>query len=131
MKPSAPWGFWPLRALIFRPRALGLLRQPYPRHQAVTDILSGIMVGLIALPLALALGVASIPIGTGTPFPAPAIGIFTAIIGGFIVSLLGGSRVPRAAPTAPFLTAILLGIEKHRYYGLLLATHLAGGRLTL
>ncbi len=131
MKPSDPWGYWPLRALNFKPRTLALLRQPYSRQQAVTDILSGITVGLIALPLALALGVASIPVGTATPFPAPAIGIFTAIIGGFLVSLLGGSRVQVAGPTAAFVTVILLIVEKHGFDGLLLATIMAGVMLVV
>lgn len=97
----------------------------------MTDSLSGITVGLIALPLALALGVASIPVGSTTPFPAPAIGIFTAIIGGFIVSLLGGSRVQISGPTAAFVTVILLIVEKHGYDGLLLATLMAGIILVL
>ena len=119
-------GYWPLPPLRFQPRALALWSQPYSRNQAATDVLSGITVGLIALPLALALGVASIPAGTVTPFPAPAIGIFTAIIGGFIVSLLGGSRVQIAGPTAAFVTVILLIVEKHGFDGLLLATVMAG-----
>jgi len=73
-----------------------VLRAGYTRQQALADALAGITVGLIALPLALALGVASIPAGLATPMPAPAIGIFTAIIGGFNNSrgaLLGGLLV--------------------------------------
>lgn len=131
MKPSKPAGYWPLPPIKFRPQALSLLHKSYTRKQAVTDTLSGITVGLIALPLALALGVASIPVGVATPFPAPAIGIFTAIIGGFIVSLLGGSRVQIAGPTAAFVTVILLVVEKHGYDGLLLATIMAGVILVL
>ncbi|MDB6167033.1 MAG: dauA [Lacunisphaera sp.] len=114
------------RLLKFQPRALALLRKPYTRRQAVTDTLSGITVGLIALPLALALGVASVPPGTVTPFPAPAIGIFTAIIGGFLVSLLGGSRVQIAGPTAAFVAVVLLIVRQHGYDGLMLATVMAG-----
>jgi SulP family sulfate permease len=131
MQPPATKSFWPLPPLKFRPRLLALLRQGYTRKQAVTDILAGITVGLIALPLALALGVASIPAGLATPFPAPAIGIFTAIIGGFVVSLLGGSRVQISGPTAAFVTVILLIVEKHGYDGLLLATIMAGCILVL
>lgn len=131
MHPTETKGHWPLPTLRFRPRLLSLLRQGYTRKQAVTDILAGITVGLIALPLALALGVASIPAGLTTPFPAPAIGIFTAIIGGFIVSLLGGSRVQISGPTAAFVTVILLIVEKHGYDGLLLATIMAGCILVL
>ncbi|AOS46156.1 C4-dicarboxylic acid transporter DauA [Lacunisphaera limnophila] len=124
-------GLRPTAAFKFRPRFLALLQQGYTRQQAVTDVFSGMTVGLIALPLALALGVASIPAGVLTPFPAPAIGIFTAIIGGFIVSLLGGSRVQISGPTAAFVTVILLVVEKHGYDGLLLATVMAGIILVL
>jgi SulP family sulfate permease len=124
-------GAWPLRWSKFRPRTLGMLREGYSRRQAVTDVLSGITVSLIALPLALALGVASVPAGAVTPFPAPAIGIFTAVIGGFIASLLGGSRVQISGPTAAFVTVVLLVIEKHGYDGLLLATIMAGIILVL
>ncbi len=119
-------GLMPASVFRFRPRALELLRQRYTRHDALVDGMAGITVGLIALPLALALGVASIPTGLATPSPAPAIGIFTAIIGGFIVSLLGGSRVQIAGPTAAFVTVVLFVITKHGFDGLLLATLMAG-----
>ncbi len=121
----------PLSSFKFRPRVLPLFREGYTRQQGVTDVFSGVTVGLIALPLALALGVASVPAGAATPFPAPAIGIFTAIIGGFIASLLGGSRVQISGPTAAFVTVILLVIEKHGYDGLILATIMAGFILVL
>ena len=88
--------------------------------------MGGVTVGLIALPLALALGVASIPAGTAMPFPAPAVGLFTAIIAGFIVSALGGSRVQIAGPTAAFMPIVLLIVERYGYDGLLLATLMAG-----
>jgi len=128
MKTSDFLSAWPKK---FRPQVFNALGQNYTRHQALTDALSGVTVGLIALPLALALGVASIPLGAATPFPAPAIGIFTAIIGGFIVSLLGGSRVQIAGPTAAFVTVVLLVVEKNGYDGLLLATVMAGIILVL
>jgi len=118
--------YWPLPPLRFRPRLLTTLRQGYTKQQAMTDTVSGITVGLIALPLALALGVASIPPGSTTPFPAPAIGIFTAIIGGFIVSLLGGSRVQISGPTAAFVIIVSQIVRTHGYDGLLLATIMAG-----
>lgn len=129
--PTARRGYWPLPPLKYLPRTLELWRQPYARKQAFTDVLAGITVGLIALPLALALGVASLPAGAAAPFPPPAIGIFTAIIGGFIVSLLGGSRVQIAGPTAAFVTVILLVVERHGFDGLLLATMMAGVILML
>jgi len=115
----------------FRPRLFTLPRSTYSKGQLVTDSLSGVTVALIALPLALALAVASIPPGVVTPLPAPAIGIFTAIIGGFLVSFFGGSRVQISGPTAAFVTVILLIIDKHGYDGLLLATIMAGAMLVL
>jgi SulP family sulfate permease len=111
---------------LFRPRSLDLLDGSYTRPRLLADVLSGVTVGLIALPLSLALGVASVPAGTPTPFPAPAVGIFTAIIAGFLVSALGGSRVQIAGPTAAFMPIILLIIERYGYDGLLLATIMAG-----
>lgn len=110
----------------FRPRSLELLDGTYGRDRLLADILSGITVALIALPLSLALGVASVPAGTPTPFPAPAVGLFTAIIAGFIVAALGGSRVQIAGPTAAFMPIVLLIIERYGYDGLLLATIMAG-----
>jgi SulP family sulfate permease len=86
---------------------------------------------MIALPLALALGIASIPSGVATPWPPPALGIFTAILGGLIVSLLGGSRVQIAGPTAAFIPIILLVVTEHGFSGLVLATMMAGVILIL
>jgi sulfate permease, SulP family len=110
---------------IFRPRSLEVLRG-YSREKFFGDLSGGLTAGLIALPLSLALGVASIPAGTAMPYPAPAVGLFTAIIAGFIVSALGGSRVQIAGPTAAFMPIILLIIERYGYDGLLLSTVMAG-----
>lgn len=122
---------WTNAAARFRPRLLAVWREGYSRKLAVADTLSGITVGLIALPLALALGVASVPFGAATPLPAPALGIFTAIIGGLIAAALSGSRVQVSGPTAAFVAVILLVIEKHGYDGLILATLMAGAILVL
>lgn len=81
---------------------------------------------MIALPLALALGIASIPAGVSTPLSPPAMGIITAIIAGLIVSLFGGSRLQIAGPTAAFIPLILMIVSEHGYYGLLVATVMAG-----
>ena len=115
---------------VFRPRSLELLHG-YTRERLVGDLMGGVTVGLIALPLALALGVASVPFGAVTPFPAPAVGLFTAIIAGFIVAALGGSRVQIAGPTAAFMPIVLLIIERYGYDGLLLATIMAGCMLVV
>ncbi len=111
----------------FRPRSLELLKPGgLTRERIVTDSLAGVTVGLIALPLALAFGVASIPLGTEMPFPPPAVGLFTAIIAGFLISLLGGSRVQIGGPTAAFIPILILIVTQHGYDGLLLATMMAG-----
>ena len=112
--------------LRFRPRLLEVFRGNYGRRELGADLLAGLAVGMIALPLALALGIASVPQGVETRFPAPALGIFTAVIAGFLISALGGSRVQIGGPTAAFIPIILLIIEKHGYVGLLMATIMAG-----
>lgn len=110
----------------FRPRLLEVFNGNYSRGDLGNDVMAGLTVGLIALPLALALGIASVPVGAVTPFPAPALGIFTAIIAGFIISALGGSRVQIGGPTAAFIPIILMIVEKHGYAGLIMATVMAG-----
>lgn len=110
----------------FKPRSLELFDGRFGRGVLMNDVLAGLTVGLIALPLALALGIASVPQGVETSHPAPALGIFTAVIAGFLISALGGSRVQIGGPTAAFLPIILLVIEKHGYSGLLMATIMAG-----
>ena len=114
----------------FRPLLWPVLRGGYTRSDALADSMSGITVGLIALPLALALGVASLG-SAPTPFGAPAIGIFTAIIGGAIAAMFSGSRVQVSGPTAAFVTIVLLIVERHGFDGLLLATLMAGVILVL
>lgn len=122
---EAKKGSWTAQ-LRFRPRLLEVFRGNYTRSDLGRDVMAGMTVGMIALPLALALGIASVPQGVATPFPAPALGIFTAILAGFLVSALGGSRVQIAGPTAAFIPIILMIIEKHGYGGLLMATMMAG-----
>jgi hypothetical protein len=119
---------WIPRKAVFRSvrNLLDVLKGPYRPSDLSSDVLAGITVGLIALPLALALGIASLPASEATPFPAPALGIFTAIIAGLIISLLGGSKVQIGGPTAAFIPIILLIVERHGYGGLLVATMMAG-----
>jgi SulP family sulfate permease len=90
----------------------------YDGKKCVTDIVSGIIVAIIALPLSIALALAS---GVG-----PEQGIYTAIIAGFIISFLGGSRVQIAGPTAAFATIVAGIVAKNGMPGLALATVLAG-----
>lgn len=122
MNPPPARGVRPL----FRPRLLGLFVRGGRGFSPGREIMAGATVGLIALPLALALGIASIPEGVQTPLPPPALGIVTAIIGGFLISALGGSNVQIGGPTAAFIPIILLIVGEHGYAGLVLATMMAG-----
>ncbi len=116
---------------IFQPRLLEVFNGRYGRSDLVGDAIAGVTVRLIALPLALALGIASIPARASTPYPPPAVGLFTAIFAGLVISALGGSRVQIGGPTAAFIPIVLLIIEKHGYSGLVLATLMAGGILVV
>ena len=95
----------------------------YDSKQLTKDIISGIIVAIIALPLSIALALAS---GVG-----PEQGIYTAIIAGFIISFLGGSRVQIAGPTAAFATIVAGIVAKNGMSGLALATLMAGAILIL
>ncbi len=88
------------------------------RKQLINDIISGILVGIVALPLGIAFGIAS-----GV---SPDKGLITAVIGGFIVSLLGGSRVQIGGPTGAFIIIVLGIVQKHGVNGLMVSTLIAG-----
>ena len=90
----------------------------YSGKQLTSDIVSGIIVAIIALPLSIALALAS---GVG-----PEEGLYTAIVAGFIISFLGGSRVQIAGPTAAFATIVAGIIAKNGMDGMILATIIAG-----
>ena len=90
----------------------------YSKNQLVKDIVSGLIVAIIALPLSIALALAS---GVG-----PEEGIYTAIIAGFVISALGGSTVQIAGPTAAFATIVAGIVAKNGMSGLATATILAG-----
>ncbi len=90
----------------------------YTKEQLVKDVVAGIIVAIIALPLSIALALAS---GVG-----PEEGIYTAIIAGFIISFLGGSRVQIAGPTAAFATIVAGIVAQNGMDGLILATIMAG-----
>lgn len=90
----------------------------YSKEQLVKDIISGIIVAIIALPLSIALALAS---GVG-----PEQGLYTAIVAGFIISFLGGSRVQIAGPTAAFASIVAGIVATHGMSGLVIATIMAG-----
>ncbi|MBN2668523.1 MAG: STAS domain-containing protein [Bacteroidales bacterium] len=103
---------------IFKPKFFSLLKAGYSKKQTQTDVLSGIVVGIVALPLAIAFAVAS-----GV---SPEKGIITAIIAGFIISLLGGSRVQIGGPTGAFIIIVYGIVEKYGLNGLMISTVMAG-----
>lgn len=90
----------------------------YSKKQFVSDVIAGIIVAIIALPLSIALALAS-----GV---SPEQGIYTAIFAGFVISFLGGSRVQIAGPTAAFATIVAGIVASYKMEGLILATIMAG-----
>ncbi|MFM5894933.1 MAG: SulP family inorganic anion transporter [Novosphingobium sp.] len=87
------------------------------------DLLAGVTVAMVAIPLSIAIAIAS-----GAP---PATGLITAIVGGFLISLLGGSRVQIGGPTGAFIVVVYGVIAAHGYDGLVLATLMAGAILVI
>lgn len=106
----------------FRPKLLTALRT-YSKKQFTGDLMAGLIVGIVALPLAIAFGIAS-----GV---SPEKGLVTAIIGGFVVSLLGGSSVQIGGPTGAFIVIVYGIIQHFGFEGLIIATLLAGVFLVL
>ncbi|MBQ7099989.1 MAG: sodium-independent anion transporter, partial [Clostridia bacterium] len=90
----------------------------YSKQQLVKDLTAGVIVAIIALPLSIALALAS-----GVD---PEQGLYTAIVAGFVISFLGGSRVQIAGPTAAFATIVAGVVAKNGFSGLVLATVIAG-----
>jgi SulP family sulfate permease len=102
---------------MFSPKLLTCLKD-YSKQQFMTDCISGLIVGVVAIPLAIAFAIAS-----GV---SPDKGLFTAIIAGFLVSLLGGSRVQIGGPTGAFVVIVYGIVQKHGVDGLIIATLMAG-----
>ena len=90
----------------------------YDRQQFNSDLIAGVSVAMVALPLSLAIAIAS---GAG-----PEKGLVTAIVAGLLISLLGGSRVQIGGPTGAFIVVVFGVIAEHGYDGLVLATFMAG-----
>ena len=107
---------------MFQPKLFSCLKD-YSKAQFSTDLMAGIIVGIVALPLAIAFGIAS---GVG-----PAEGLITAVVAGFIISLLGGSRVQIGGPTGAFIVIIYGIIQEFGLGGLMVATVMAGILLVL
>jgi SulP family sulfate permease len=102
------------------PKSIVCLREGYGRAVFLQDLIAGITVGVIALPLAMAFAINS---GPGLK---PELGLYTAIVAGFVISALGGSRVQIAGPTGAFMPILYAIVERHGYQGLAIATLMAG-----
>jgi len=106
-----------MTTLEFKPQLFATLKN-YSKKQFTTDLLAGIIVGIVALPLAIAFGIAS-----GV---TPEKGIITAIVAGLLVSVLGGSKVQIGGPTGAFIIIIYGIIQQYGFEGLTIATLMAG-----
>ena len=107
---------------VFRPKLFSTLKG-YSKEKLLQDLIAGMIVAVVAIPLAIAFGISS---GVG-----PTEGLVTAIIAGFIISALGGSKVQIGGPTGAFIVIIYGIIQQHGLTGLLIATLMAGILLIL
>ncbi|MFP1630372.1 SulP family inorganic anion transporter [Zhengella sp. ZM62] len=108
---------------LFTPKLLTVLREGYTLDWLRADALSGLTVAIVALPLSMAIAIAS---GVG-----PERGLYTAIAGGFLVSLLGGSRYQIGGPAGAFIVLVAATVTAHGVEGLILATFLSGMMLAV
>lgn len=111
-----------MRTFEFKPKICKTLKD-YSKEKFTADLMSGIIVGIVALPLAIAFGIAS-----GV---TPEKGIVTAIVAGFIISFLGGSKVQIGGPTGAFIVIVYGIIQQYGFSGLTVATLMAGVMLIL
>ncbi|MBO7049268.1 MAG: sulfate permease [Bacteroidaceae bacterium] len=107
----------------FQPKLFSTLKNGYDKQTLVQDLLAGVIVGIVALPLAIAFGIAS--------GATPEAGILTAIVAGFIISFLGGSKVQIGGPTGAFIVIVYGIIQDYGMSGLCIATFMAGAFLIL
>lgn len=108
----------PALSEAFTPKLLTALREGYGKRDLRADAIAGLTVAIVALPLAMALGIAS--------GASPRQGLVTAIVAGFLISALGGSRVQIGGPTGAFVVIVAAVIAAHGFSGLILATLMAG-----
>ncbi len=105
------------------PKLITIFREGYGAAMLRRDVVAGVTVAIVALPLSMAIAIAS--------GASPAAGLYSAIIGGFIVSALGGSRYQIGGPAGAFIVLIGSIIERHGFDGLLLTTMMSGAILTV
>jgi sulfate permease, SulP family len=103
---------------LFTPKLVTVLREGYGARQLRADAVAGLTVAIVALPLSMAIAIAS-----GV---SPDRGLYTAIVGGFLVSALGGSRFQIGGPAGAFIVLVLGTVMQHGVEGLILATFLSG-----
>jgi sulfate permease, SulP family len=108
----------PTFAELYVPKLVTVLREGYGLADLRADVTSGLTVAIVALPLSMAIAIAS-----GV---TPDRGLYTAVVGGFIVSLLGGSRFQVGGPAGAFIVLVSLTAERHGVDGVILATSMAG-----
>jgi SulP family sulfate permease len=108
----------PTFAELYTPKLITVLREGYGLADFRADVISGLTVAIVALPLSMAIAIAS-----GV---TPDRGLYTAVIGGFIVSLLGGSRFQIGGPAGAFIVLVSLTAQRHGVDGVILATSMAG-----
>lgn len=108
----------PSFAELYTPKLLTVLREGYDLHRFRSDAVAGLTVAIVALPLSMAIAIAS--------GATPAQGLYTAIVGGFLVSLLGGSRFQIGGPAGAFIVLVAATVAQHGPDGLILATFLSG-----
>jgi SulP family sulfate permease len=106
---------------LFAPKSIVCLREGYTRETVMRDLFAGVVVGIVALPLALAFAIAS-----GVP---PERGLYTAVVAGFLISALGGSRVQIGGPTGAFVVIVYGIVQRFGYDGLVICTIMAGAIL--
>lgn len=103
---------------MFQPKLLTIFREGYRKDTFLADVIAGIVVGVVALPLAIAFAIAS-----GVK---PEQGLYTAVVAGFVIAALGGSRVQVSGPTGAFIVVVYKIVQEAGYQGLAVATLLAG-----
>jgi SulP family sulfate permease len=108
----------PTFAELYSPKLLTVLREGYGTSDFRADVISGLTVAIVALPLSMAIAIAS-----GV---TPDRGLYAAVVGGFLVSLLGGSRFQIGGPAGAFIVLVALTVERHGVDGVILATLMAG-----
>src|SRR5689334_14167854 len=108
---------------VFEPKLVTVLREGYRAEQLRHDLFAAITVAIVALPLSMAIAIAS---GVG-----PERGLFAAIVGGFLISALGGSRFQIGGPAGAFIVLVSATVAVHGVDGMLIATMMAGVMMAL